>query len=544
MGLGEEMYGMAGVGSREFDVVFRNAQIVDGCGNPSFLGDIGVKNGDIVFVTHGKKSATSYDARMAVDCSGLILCPGFIDIHNHSDTAIFLQPQALNYVTQGVTTLLVGNCGSSAAPLGLDEPAEIGFSHKFEKKWHSFGEYLDELDKLPKSVNICSLVGHGQIRKAVMGQTDRAPTQEELAMMKGHVREAMAHGAFGLSTGLIYSPGMYASTAEIAELAKVAAEFGGLYCTHLRSEADLEIDAVMEAIQIGRMTGCRVQIAHLKASGKRNWGTVHTALDVMEYARRLGIEITCDVYPFTPSGASLFVLFPGWARSGGKAGLVKLLKDPAARARIRQELQRPALDWENIYFDAGPDGLLITLSKVHPEYQGKTLAEVAKILGEHPLDAILILAQEDIDMSMVAGGMSEDDNRAALAHRLSMVCSDSSVTEFGRGVPHPRAYCAFTRVISKFVRDEPLLALEQAIHKMTGFPAWKLGLTHRGVIRPGTSADIVVFDFWKMKATSDFGDPHHYSEGVVHLLVNGEFVVKDGELTGAMPGKVLRRRTS
>ncbi|HHY35089.1 MAG TPA: D-aminoacylase [Firmicutes bacterium] len=537
---------LAEAGSKELDIVFRNARIVDGSGNPYFVGDVGVRKGEIAFVSHGRTHGIRSGARLTLDCSGLILCPGFIDIHNHSDAAIFVHPEALNYVTQGVTTLVVGNCGSSAAPIGVDESLETGFSNNFEgiKKWRSFGAYLDELDKLPKSVNICTLIGHGQVRKAVLGLTDRAPGEEELARMKDHIREAMASGAFGLSTGLIYSPGMYASAAEITELARVAAEFGGLYCTHLRSEADLEIDAVMEAIQIGRMTGCRVQIAHLKASGKRNWGTVRTVLDIMEYARRLGVEVTCDVYPFAPSGASLFILFPGWARSRGKDGLLELLKDAETRDRIRSELQRPAFDWENIYFDAGPDGLMITLSRVHPEYQGKTLSEVARIRGENPLDAVLSLAEEDIDMSMVAGGMSEDDNRAALAHRLSMVSSDSSVTEFGSGMPHPRAYCAFTRVISRFVRDEALLTLEQAVHKMTGFPAWKLGLADRGAIRPGARADIVVFDFWKMKDTSDFGDPHHYSEGVVHLLVNGEFVVKDGKPTGSMPGQLLRHRSS
>ncbi len=539
---------MSNAHSAQPDIVFLNATVVDGTGTPALTADVIVSGDTIVAVMpvappKPDARAQDYAGMQVVDCWGLTLTPGFIDIHNHSDVALFAEPGAANYVTQGVTTVLVGQCGISAAPMSLamaKRPGALEFDAG-GRVFVTFAQYLDALDHLPRTINAGSLVGHGQIRLAVMGPDDRQPTAPEMDEMKAHVAEAMEAGAFGLSTGLIYAPGVYAKTAELVEMAQAAGKYGGLYATHLRSEADLMVDAVMEAIAIGRESGLRVQVAHHKASGRRNWGLVRTTLDIMEYARRNGLEITCDVYPYTPSGASIFALMPAWARAHGPAGVKDFLSDPRSHERIRRELARPSVTWENILFDAGFDGLLVTHSGVYPGYVGKTIAQLAREHGKDPMDLLLDIAGTDVHMSMTAGGMSEDDMRYVLGHRLSMVCSDSSVTRFGVGCPHPRNYAAFTRVLATYVREEALLTLEQAVYKMTGFPAWKMGLHDRGVIRPGARADIAVFDYWTLGSKATFGDPHHYSEGMAHVMVNGQLVLKDGKTTGAMPGRTLRR---
>jgi len=486
-----------------------------------------------------------YEDFKEIDCDGQVVCPGFIDIHNHSDFAIFSNPDAMNCVTQGVSTVVVGNCGTSAAPMsGADlymRLGDLGMCPRTvgEDELYSFSDYLSDLGQLPKAINVATLVGHGQIRNCVVGLEKRAASSDEISRMKDHVKEAMEAGAFGLSTGLIYSPGMYATTGEIVELAKVVSDYGGLYASHLRSESDRILHALLECIDIAEKSGCRAQVSHLKASGRRNWGMVSTAIETMEYARRLGVEVTYDAYPFAPSGASLFVLFPDWTRSGGKAALQEKIRDSEVREAVKKQLARPSPEWENIYLDAGPEGLLITASSKYPQYIGKTLADVAALRYENPIDALFSLAEDDIDISMIAEGMSEEDNKIAISHRLGMISSDSSVVKLGDKMPHPRTYCAFSRVLSEFVRDESLLSLEEAVYKMSGFPAWKLGLYDRGVIKPGGKADIVVLDIWKMRCESRFGDPHHYTEGITHFMVNGKFVIRDNHITGAMPGEVL-----
>jgi len=568
------------------DIILRNATIIDGTGAPSRPGDVGVAGGRIRAVGRipgdsaaaGDGVAARRDGEAApgeatgpgvdpgppgdgasragpidglpggpleLDCTGLIVAPGFIDIHSHSDLSIFQEPSAANYVAQGVTLIISGNCGWSGAPMSLDNPEMAVLVDDPELReiitWTTFAEYLEALEELPKAVNVGQLVGHGNVRAMVLGLTARSPGPEDLARMREHVREAMRAGAFGLSTGLIYVPGVFAGRGEVIELARTAAEFGGFYATHLRSEADRLIDAVVEAVEVGRASGARVQISHHKASGRHNWGLVRTALDLEEHYRSLGVEVTCDVYPCTAGATGLSALFPAWTHREGKDGFMSLLGDPEAREKIKKDLSRPGQGWENLYFNGGPGGVVVSHSRVHPEYLGRSVAEIAAQAGKDPLDAMLDLVRDDFDAGVIIHAMSEEDMRHVLAHRLSMVCDDGAAVRRGEGAPHPRTYRAFTRALATYARDEKVLTLEQAVHKMTGFPAWKLGLGDRGVIREGAVADLAVFDLWGLDCPSDFGDPHHLSKGMVHVLVGGEFVLKDGELTGARPGRVIRR---
>ncbi|RJQ07887.1 MAG: D-aminoacylase [Bacillota bacterium] len=530
------------------DLVLRNGTVIDGTGTPSRPGDVVVSGDRVVAVSPAGKGEAVQGAASAVevDCSGLIVCPGFIDIHSHSDISVFLYPSAMNYVAQGVTLLLSGNCGFSGAPIDTSRPDVVALLGRDERvlkaiTWRTFSEYLATLDNLPKAVNVALLVGHGNIRVAALGPTDRQPGPGELEAMKAVVREAMRAGACGLSTGLIYAPGVFATTEEIVELAKVAAAYGGIYATHVRNESDLLLDAVLEAIRIGRESGARVEVAHHKASGRRNWGLVRTSLALMDYHRRLGTEITCDVYPCTAGATGLEAFFPPWAHRDGRAGFEAALKDEASRGRMRSELSRPQTGWQNLLFDATPAGVRVTWSPVFPQHVGRTLDEIARETASDVYETMMDLALEDPDLSVTVEGMSEDDVRYVISHRLSMIASDAAVVVPGEGLPHPRTYRAFTRVLATYARDEGVLTVERAIHKMTGMPAWKLGLADRGVLRPGAKADLAVFDLWGLGYDSRFGDSHHLSEGMVHVLVNGRWVIRDGRPTGDLPGEVVRR---
>ena len=548
-------------------IILRGATIIDGTGAPARTGDVKVVGDRIVGVgragaaSGAEASGATADA-LELDCSGLVVAPGFIDIHSHSDFSLFLDPGAPNYVAQGVTLLVNGNCGTSGAPIDAKDPltAQLIGDERILRliTWSSFAEYMETLDRLPKAVNLATFVGHVNARVTALGVSDRRPDDRELEVMKAVVREAMSAGAFGLSTGLIYPPGVFAATEELIELARVVAEVAGddngLYASHLRSESDQLLEAVQEAVRIGQASRTRVQISHHKAAGRRNWGLVRTSLDLMEDSRRQGVEVTCDVYPCVAGATGLLALFPSWTHQRGKDGFMAFLKDPEARARIKREVSRPMKGSANLLFDAGLDGVRVADSRVFPQYLGKSLADIARAGGvapapaagadpapADPLDVLLELAERDFDLGITLFSMSEADVRYVLAHRLSCVGADAAVPIPGEGLPHPRTYRAFTRTLATYARDERVITLEQAIHKMTGFPAWKLGLPDRGVVRPGAKADLAVFDLWGLRAGSDFDDPHHLSEGMVHVLVNGEFVIRDGKMTGAKPGALVRR---
>ena len=528
--------------AESFDILIKNATIVDGSGSPSFKGDIGIEEGKIT-----KVGKIGEHGEIEIDAKDLIASPGFIDMHNHSDVAIMVNTSAPNYITQGVTTLVTGNCGLSAAPLSKDSKELIDliippqFKEKISISWSSFDEYLREVEKMKIGVNIAPLVGHNTIRGYVLGLGDNELTSNGLNEMKELIREAMEAGAFGMSTGLIYDPGVFTETEEIIELAKVVAEYGGIYASHIRNESDLLIEATLEAIKIGKESGARVEISHHKASGDRNWGLVRTTLSLMEYYRRFGVEVTCDVYPYTYASTGLLYLFPPWIRDKGQEEFLRLIQKPKVRKKLKIELSRPSTTWENILLDAGFRGTVIAHSERFREYEGKSLMEISHLLQKNPYTLMFDLIAEDPHISVIVGGMSEEDVEFVISHRLSMIGSDGLVQEFGVGYPHPRSYGTFPRVIAEYVRKKKLLPLEAAIKKMTYLPAWKLGLQDRGLIKEGFVADIVLFDFWTVKDTATFMNPHSYAEGIKYVIINGEIALENGKLTKNKPGRVLRR---
>lgn len=522
-----------------YDMLFKNLKIVDGTGAPAYYGNIGVRDGFLADI-----GPTRWSSPRQFDCEGLIAVPGFIDIHNHSDVGIFQFPQAKNFTSQGVTTLVVGNCGMSAAPFN-EVGSLIGISKENlacnPARWDTFAAYVADLEKLKKAVNIATYVGHNNLRSIVIGIKDKKAEPREMEQMRQLVKEAMQAGAFGLSSGLIYDPGIYADTKELTELCKTVAEYGGIYSTHMRNESDLLIDSVMESIIIGRNSGARVEISHIKTSGKRNFGLAKTVLDLMEYYRRFGVEVTGDTYPCIFGHTGLQNCFPAWTRAAGPAGFLEILKSSEKKNRIKYELARPSVAWENILLDAGFDGTIISGTAKFQEFEGKSIAEISRILKKDPYETIFDLIADDLDIAVLVGGLGPQDMEYALTHDLCMVCSDAAVLEFGQGMCHPRNYRAFTKVLSTYVRQEKLLTMEQAIRKMSCLPAWKLGLSDRGLLKPGLRADMAIFDPWALNYTSDYGDPHHYSTGMAYVLVNGRPVISEGDFTEEMPGAVLRK---
>jgi len=522
-----------------YDLVLLNGLVFDGSGSPPFKADIAISRDRIAKIGSIDKA----EAEESFDLTGYAVAPGFIDIHNHSDLSIFSVPTADNYIRQGVTTIVVGNCGSSPAPVtdknrGYIEDAARRVLGRSILRWSSFSEYLDSLSRLRKSINIATLVGHGAIRAAVMGFEDRSPSEEELDEMKRLVDEALASGAFGMSTGLMYVPGAYSSTEEIIELAKIVGKYHGLYTSHIRNEGTGLIDSVLEAIRIGLESGVSVEISHLKAAGKPNWGRVKTALALIrEYAEK-GYDISADAYPYTASSTSLLSIFPAWIREGDKNSIINRLEDPKILKEIRKELETSGLvpgrwiEWNEI---------TISTSASHKELEGRRLNEIASEWNMDPMStAIKILLDDELSTSMIVHGMSQEDVDLVISNPYVAIGSDGSVKQFGIGKPHPRNYGAFPRVLSLFVRKKKLLSLSEAIRKMTSLPARKLGIWDRGLIRPGMKADITVFNMYTVEDKATYEDPHQYPQGIKHVIVNGKLVVEDGQHRGAKPGKLIK----
>lgn len=499
-----------------YDVLIRGARVVDGTGAPWFRADVAIAGERIAAVGRLEPA----QARRVVEARGLVLAPGFIDSHSHALAGLRRHPDAENLIRQGVTTVMEGQDGSSPLPL---KPA------------------LDEMDRLRPAVNIGFFAGHGSIRRQVLGTEMRAPSPDEMERMKALLREAMLDGAFGLSTGLFYVPGNYARTEEVVELARTAAALGGMHISHMRDETTGVLASVAETIRIGEEGGLPTQVTHHKIIGKASWGKSRETLKLIEEARRRGVDVTLDAYPYTASSTGTAALFPQWALAGGAAALAERLAAPESRAKIRAEIVRRILE------DRGggdPANVVLASCGFDPSLAGRSLASLARARGLAPTAEsaadIAIEIQKKGGCSAVYHAISEEDVERVLAYRWTMVASDGGVVAPGEGAPHPRSYGTFARVLGRYVRERGLLALEEAVWKMTGLPSQRLGLWERGLIRPGLQADLVLFDPEKVRDRAEFGNPHQYAEGVEAVWVNGVETLAGGRMTGQRGGRALR----
>jgi N-acyl-D-amino-acid deacylase len=527
-----------------FDIIIQGAQVIDGSGADGFQADVGVQGERISAI--GDLSGA--EAPVIVDGAGKVLSPGFIDMHSHSDWTLPVGPRAESKIRQGVTTEVVGMCGSSPAPLTEAQRDEIkaqaaGYRKEMSLSWLSFGEYLDFLSHAGLGVNVVPLAGHGTIRVAAMGHADAQPTPEQLERMKEILAQAMDEGAWGFSTGLIYAPGFFSETPELVELARVASARDGYYYSHIRGEGETLLDAVAEAIAIGEQADIPVQTAHFKASGRSNWGLSQRAIEVLVDARARGVDITSDMYPYVASSTGLSSLVPDWAHDGGRPALLARLANAEQRAAVRQGVV------EGSYGKEGPEqwaGILISSCPSCVEREGKTVAELADEMGIEPVDAILAMLEDaDGNVGMVAFRMSEENVHTQLREPTMMIGSDgyALATEgpLSEGKPHPRSYGTFPRVLSRYVRERGVLTLPDAVHRMTGLTATKLGLDRRGLVKEGYYADLALFDPATIRDAATFSDPHQYAEGVEMVIVNGVIAIAGGAHGGASAGRVPER---
>jgi N-acyl-D-amino-acid deacylase len=529
-----------------WDVLVQRARVVDGSGAPSFVADVAISGDTIAEVG----TLASPQAKVLIDGTGLTLSPGFIDLHTHSDYTLLVNPLAESKVHQGVTTEVIGNCGTSPAALG-DEAfpiirARMQQQYQLDVSWRTLAGYLQCLAASGMAVNVVPIVGHGTVRSAVMGYAQRPPTADELLQMQALVAEAMADGAFGLSTGLVYAPGCYADTDEIIELAKVVRQAGGMYFSHIRGESDTVLEAAQEAITVGERAGVAVQISHLKTAGRENWEKTPALLDLLDQANARGLDVTGDMYPYTAGATSLGALLPPWVHEGGLAKLLPRLRDAQVRARIRQDIEQGLDGWWNPARAAGWAGVQISRAQRHRSYQGRSLGDIAALRQQDPLEAALdILLAEEGNAGVVLFMMGEVQVQAILQHRRVMIGSDAGAAApygvLAQGHPHPRAYGTFPRILGTYVRERGVMSLEEAIFRMSGLTAWRLGLSDRGFVRPGYKADLAIFDAQQIADQATYDLPHVYPTGIRWVLVNGQVILHDGERLAGLPGRVLRR---
>ncbi|MDQ2786182.1 MAG: D-aminoacylase [Chloroflexota bacterium] len=530
------------------DLIIRNGTVIDGSGAPGGRADVGVGGGHVLVV--GDLSGV-IGAR-EIDATGRCVSPGFIDIHTHSDRSTLVNPRMESKIRQGVTTEIGGLCGLSLAPLGTaDTPAAARVAHDVAKigmhrTWLTLADLYARVEQTGLACNYASFVGHGVIRAAVMGYDDRTPTEGERAGMQRLLRQSMADGALGLSTGLIYPPGIFAQPAEITELCGVLHETDGLYTSHIRNEGNMLHEAVDEFIAVCRDAGVRGEMSHHKADGRANWGKVQGSLQQLDDARTAGVDVMCDQYPYTAYATGLAMVLPPWALDGAHAATLRRLDDPAARDRIRADIASGLPGWENMARESGWENIVVTGAPHMPECAGKSLAAIADARGSDEVDATCaLLIAHQMDVSIVGHSMDEGDVEAVMRWPLTSIGSDgSALAPYGplsTGMPHPRSYGTFPRVLGRYVRERGTLKLEEAVHKMTGLPAARLNLSQRGLLRTGYWADIAIWDAATIADTATYTAPHHYPVGITTVIVNGTVVINErGEQSGTLPGRVLR----
>lgn len=535
----------AQVPNAAFDLVITNGHIIDGSGSPWYSGDIGIRGGTIAAI--GNLSA---DARArTIDAQGKVVAPGFIDMLGQSEMTILVDPRLPSKIYQGITTEITGE-GGSAAPLNdaIIRADQSGYEHyHIDPDWRTFRQYFARLEKQGMGINLASYVGATQVRRMVLGDDDKQPSPEQLVQMKTLVREAMKDGAVGVSTSLEYAPAPYAKTDELIALATEASRFGGIYATHMRSESDAVLESIDEALRIGREARIPVEIWHLKVAGKNNWGRMPEVVAKINAARNAGMDVSANTYAYTAWFNDFSAFIPPWAHDGGTAKMVERLKDPGMRARMRKDMLTPSKDWDNEWQEIpGPEAIMIGIvqsPKLVP-LQGKRLSDIAKLRNKDPLDALFDFLMEDPNAGVAVFGMSQPDVTLALQQPWVSIDNDSSGASpegiLGQEHPHPRAYGTFPRILSKYVREEKALTLEDTIRKFSALAAQRMCLTDRGVLKSGMWADIVIFDPSTVHDRATFENPNQLSEGMDYVLVNGVPVVDQGKMTGKLPGKVLR----
>jgi N-acyl-D-amino-acid deacylase len=497
------------------DILIRNGRILDGTGNSWFYGDVAVKNGRILKVGR----LENITAAKIIDAKGKIVSPGFIDVHTHIEGDEMRNPTADNFILDGVTTVVTGNCGASQVDIR---------------------KYLGQIDSLKPSINVATLIGHNDVRKAVIGKANRTPDESEMKKMEALVEQAMKDGAVGFSTGLIYIPGTYSKTEEVVRLARAASRYKGVYASHMRSEGDSIVSAINEAINIGRVASMPVEISHFKVSGQHNWGRSTETISMIEAARREGIDVTIDQYPYTASSTSLSTMLPDDVLADSDDSIRARLQRPEIRRYVSDYMLKGLKKRKLKHFDYA----VVAQHRADSTYNGKSIREINAMKGRKNKASQEVLTVMDLMMAggagMVFHGMSEDDVRRIMKYPHNMFASDASVRIFGQGAPHPRGYGTNARVLSRYVREQKVITLEEAVRRMTSLPAQKFNLRDRGLLREGLAADILIFDEAEVVDLSTFEKPHAYSKGFYYVIVNGQLVVEEGKHRGTRSGVALR----